>query len=59
MKLKDYYMHNGLSIYQTKDHVSCLVAYLGYGRHGTCHGRHFDGGTKIAWQKLKSLCTVS
>jgi len=22
------------------------VAYLGYGRHGTCHGRHFDGGAK-------------
>jgi len=27
----------------------CPVAYLGYGRHGTCHGRHFDGGAKIAW----------
>jgi len=35
------------------------VAYLGYGRHGTCRGRHFDGGFKIAWQKLKSLFTVS
>jgi len=31
------------------------VAYLGHGRHGTCHGRHFDGGAKIAWQKLKSV----
>jgi len=29
------------------------VAYLVYGRHGTCHKRRFDGGTKIAWQKLK------
>ena len=35
------------------------VAYLGYGRHGTCHGGHFDGGAKIAWQKLKSLFTVT
>jgi len=35
------------------------VAYLGYGRHDTCNGRHFDGGAKIAWQKLKSLCIVS
>jgi len=35
------------------------VAYLGYGRHGTCHGRHFDGGAKIAWKKFRSLCTVS
>jgi len=25
------------------------MAYLRYGRHGTCHGRHFDGGAKIAW----------
>ena len=24
------------------------VAYLGYGRHGSCHGRHFDRGAKIA-----------
>jgi len=29
------------------------VAYLGYGRHGPWHGRHFDGGAKIAWQKSK------
>jgi len=35
------------------------VAYLGYGKHGMCHGRHFDGGPKIAWQKLKSYFTVS
>jgi len=27
------------------------VAYLGYGRHDTCHGRHFKGAAKIAWQK--------
>jgi len=26
------------------------VAYLGYGRHGSCH---FDGGAKITWQKSK------
>jgi len=24
------------------------VAYLGYGRHGKCHGRNFEGGAKIA-----------
>jgi len=35
------------------------VAYLGYGRHGTCHGRHFDGGAKIAWKKVKALFIVS
>ena len=23
------------------------VAYLGYGRHGTCHGHHFDGSQKL------------
>jgi len=23
------------------------------GRHDSCHVRHFGGGTKIAWQKLK------
>jgi len=27
------------------------VAYLRYGGNGTCHGRYFDGGAKIAWQK--------
>jgi len=32
--------------------LQATVAYLGYGRHGTCHGRHFDGGAKIAWKKL-------
>jgi len=26
------------------------VAYLGCGKHGSCHGRHYDGGAKIAWQ---------
>jgi len=29
------------------------VAYLGYGRHGTCHGRHFDGGRKNCLAKIK------
>jgi len=28
------------------------VAYLGYGRHGTCHGRHFDGGAKLLGKNL-------
>jgi len=31
--------------------ISRPAAYLGYGRHGTCHGHHFDAGAKIAWQK--------
>ena len=35
------------------------VAYLEHGRHGTCHGHHFDGGAKIAWKKLKAFYTVS
>ena len=25
----------------------------GYGRHGTCHGRHFDGGRKNVLAKIK------
>ena len=29
------------------------VAYLGYGRHGTCHGHHFDGGRKNCLAKIK------
>ena len=29
------------------------VAHLGYGRHGTCHGRHFDGGRKNFLAKIK------
>ena len=29
------------------------VAFLGYGRHGSCHRRHFDGGAKITWQISK------
>jgi len=33
--------------------ISILVAYLGYGSHGTCHARNVEGGAKIAWQKLK------
>jgi len=34
-------------------------ADLGYGRHGSCHGRHFDGGAKIAWHKLKCVTCSS
>jgi len=33
--------------------------WLGYGRRGTCHGRRFDEGAKIAAQKLKYLFTLS
>jgi len=29
------------------------MGYLGYGRHGTCHGRHFDGGRKNCLAKIK------
>jgi len=25
------------------------LAYVGYGRHGSCHGRHLGWGAKIAW----------
>jgi len=25
-----------------------VVAYLQYGSHGSCHGRHVDRGAKIA-----------
>ena len=39
--------------------LSSTVAYPGYGRHGRCHGRHFDGGAKMSRQKLKSVFTVS
>jgi len=39
--------------------VLAAVAYLGYGRHGTCHGRHFDGGRKNCLAKLKSLFSDS
>jgi len=40
--------------------VICLVTasgvgYLGYGRHGTCHGRHFDGGAKNCLAKIKNF----
>jgi len=35
------------------------VAYLGYGRHGACHRRQFDGGHKNCLAKWKSLFTVS
>jgi len=39
--------------------VGALVAYLGYGRHGTWHGCHFNGGAKIAWKNLKSAFAIS
>ena len=35
------------------------VSTAGYGTHGTCHGHHFYGCTKISYQKLKYLFTVS
>jgi len=42
--------------------VICLmirsVAYLRNVRHGTCHGRHFDGGAKTAWLTFKFFFTV-
>ena len=31
------------------------VTYLGYGRHGSCQGRHLEGSTNIAWHKLKFI----
>ena len=31
------------------------VAYLGYGRHGTCHGRHVGGGAKTCLAKNKKF----
>jgi len=40
-------------IYQYFTLPAFSVACLGYGRHGTRHGRHIDGGAKTAWQKLK------
>jgi len=33
-------------------HLPCAMAYLGHGRHGTCHERHFNGDAKIVWQQL-------
>ena len=33
--------------------------FLGYGRHGSCHGRHCDEDAKIAWQKFNWWFTVS
>jgi len=32
--------------------VVSTVAHPGYGRHGSCHGRDFDGCEKIACKKL-------
>ena len=42
---------------QWRSEAECrpAVAYLGYGRHGSCHGRHFDGGAKGAWQNSKCM----
>jgi len=39
--------------YWAKFAILSAVAYLGYGRHGSCHGRHFNGGAKIAWPKFR------
>jgi len=30
-----------------------LAQWRRYSRHGSCHGRHFDGSVKTAWQKSK------
>ena len=38
---------------------SWTVAYLRYGRHGSRHGRHFDGGAKIPWPKLRFVTCSS
>ena len=39
--------------------ASLPVAYLGYGRHGSCQGRHLEAGAKIAWHKLKFVICIS
>ena len=44
---------NRLQSWSNPDPCSSPVAYLGYDRHDTCHGRHFDGSAKIAGQELK------
>jgi len=36
-----------------KHDYTIAVAYLGYGRYGTCHGRNFDGGRKNCLAKIK------
>ena len=33
--------------------MSTAVAYLGYGRHGKCHGATLMGAQKLACQKIK------
>jgi len=38
--------------------MSTAVAYLGYGRHGKCHGATLMGAQKLACQKIKFLFTV-
>jgi len=51
--LKQLYQTYCWKFYHTwAEHGFYTVAYLGYGRHGTCHGRHFDRDAKIAWKKL-------
>jgi len=37
---------DGFSAMMGEDKGFAAVAYLGYGRHGTCRGRHIDGGAK-------------
>ena len=40
--------------FQKKCYVDLFAAaYLGYGRHGTYHGHHFDGGHKNSLSKIK------
>ena len=62
MKFLKKFPRNSMSseTFTVKDGVTLIsMAYLGYGRHGTCHGRHFAGGRKNCLAKLKSLFTVS
>jgi len=40
-------------------HNVSTVAYLGYSRHGTCHGRHFDGSQKLLGKNSKFCQAVS
>jgi len=53
LNLKIFIVNLGVSPSASTSVERCPVAYLGYGRHGTCHGRHFGGGAKIVWQKWK------
>jgi len=50
MKLLKKFARNSMTSesFTVKDWVTLVsVAYLGYGRHGTCHGRHFNGAQKL------------